>query len=476
MTNAKKTLAAAAAIILLLAAAYWWARIPESRLGEGEPPAADGRIKLIWVGYGNSNGGKAKRIIDKWYRQHPDIEIEYREFPNNPAEYMKSLDVALAVNEPMDVMMMNGSEHIFRAKEGVLLDFGPFMKADGFDAAEWFGSYMEKLQVKNSYYFMPSSIQYSMLYYNKDMFDAAGLAYPDENTTLQELAGLAGRLSAVRESGRVYGFVPTVWQDAIFMPLLNSGWLFLDESGQPQFTDGRFKQALEWYKGLQDAGAAPSFEQIELAKWDARFLFAERQAAMIEGDWETPLLWNIRRFDDGLLGGDTGMDFRYGVTFYPRLNEEEKPKAFRLSAEWGYAANAATKHPAEAYRFAKFLTTEAIELPGAVSTNLQANEGDFRGMFNSYTDKRNRTVTGIYPAEVLDSLKRIRDETAAVDEPRGAEGSSAVYQNMERAMRDIYARNKGLYFNGKLSADDFIRLLQEEAEAELLKANITEGG
>jgi hypothetical protein len=111
-----------------------------------------------------------------------------------------------------------------------------------------------------------------------------------------------------------------------------------------------------------------------------------------------------------------------------------------------------------------------------VSTNLQANEGDFRGMFDSYTDKRNRTITGIYPAEVLDSLKRIRDETAAVDEPRGAVDSSALYQNMERAMRDIYARNKGLYFNGKLSADDFIRLLQEEAEAELLKANITEGG
>ncbi|WP_135553460.1 ABC transporter substrate-binding protein [Paenibacillus cymbidii] len=464
-------LAAAAA----LGAVYWWARLPGSRAGQGEPPSAGNRVKLVWVGHGYASGGNANRIIAQWSKEHPDIDIEYKEYPGGDADYMKSLDVAMAVNEPMDVMMMDGGDHIQRATEGVLLDFGPYLQADRFDPAASFGSYMTEMEVKGSYYFLPSSLHYSVLYYNKDMFDEAGLAYPNERTTLAGLAAMASKLARPGDGAdRVFGFVPSSWEDTIFIPLLNGGWSFLS-GGSPQFRDSRVGQALAWYKGMQDSGAAPSFAQIELQKWDARFLFADRRAAMIEADWSTPQVWNKRRFDDKLLGGENGLKFRYGATFYPRLNESVPPKSFRLSAGSGYVASASTKHPYEAYQFVRFLTTEAAAgLSGAASAYGQANASDFRELFDTYQDRDNRVHTGIYPPSFLDELKRIRDETAVVTGPAGNE-DTALAQHMEQAMLAMFLQRMNVYFGGGADADDFLRLLQEQAEAERINTITPEG-
>jgi multiple sugar transport system substrate-binding protein len=106
------------------------------------------------------------------------------------------------------------------------------------------------------------------MYYNKAIFDRAGLAYPSPDWTMDDFVTAASRLTEGGEAAKQYGYTPD--------PPLSDVWFFLAQQGVP-FTDdgitGRLDnpetvEAIRWYVGLWRAGIVPEYELGAAGEYD----------------------------------------------------------------------------------------------------------------------------------------------------------------------------------------------------------------
>ena len=66
------------------------------------------------------------------------------------------------------------------AASGALVDLNSMIEADGYDLSAYYQSTLDMFQNGGGQYGLPASYSNVVLYYNKDLFDAAGLPYPDD--------------------------------------------------------------------------------------------------------------------------------------------------------------------------------------------------------------------------------------------------------------------------------------------------------
>ncbi|WP_158560243.1 ABC transporter substrate-binding protein [Paenibacillus contaminans] len=425
-------------------------------------PQAEKKVKLKLVSYSLTTESKWERIYKRWQEKHPNIEVEYKEFPNDEAEYYKALDIAIAGNEYMDVIVTDNPNAVQRGKQGVFLDVNTLAAKDNFDLVENFGSIMKDIQAEGKNYYLPYNINFNLLYYNKDMFDAKGVKYPDENTTYLELVEMAKKLTGGEGANKVYGLALNGGSNAYatLLPLENTGWNWVKQDGTPNFSDQRVKDAFTIYKELFDSGAAPSFVTMGLEKINNRLLFAQKKAAMIINNWWTPVQMSQFRFNDKAVW-QNGIDFKIGATYAPRFDSQATPKMQNVTAGYGYGVSAKTKYPQESYEFAKFLATECADIFGLISSYKKADPNQTADIFNKFLDKDKVEHKDIYPQEVVDMIKKVNTETI----PATSTGTMpSVDAGVKKALQDQVNRDSVEFYSGKTPIDDFLKKLQTNAE------------
>lgn len=130
-----------------------------------------------------------------------------------------------------------------------------------------------------------------MLYYNKDLFDAAGIGIPDETWTLDRLKEVALQLTSGEGPEKIYGLgeLPSPGDGTIAPAYLYPfGAEYVNE---PDETECRINQpeaveAMQWWHELREQGAVPSPEDLQNVAWPA-FQFG-RIAMTVQGTWATP--------------------------------------------------------------------------------------------------------------------------------------------------------------------------------------------
>lgn len=68
----------------------------------------------------------------------------------------------------------------------------------------WYNGVADQLKMDGSSYTLPFRKDWYMLYYNKDLFDKAGVEYPSADMTWDEYEELAKNMTTARESSKVY--------------------------------------------------------------------------------------------------------------------------------------------------------------------------------------------------------------------------------------------------------------------------------
>ncbi|WP_135554964.1 ABC transporter substrate-binding protein [Paenibacillus cymbidii] len=422
------------------------------------------KVKLVYAGWNGAWVDYNKRAVERFHQMYPDsnIEVEVKEFPSG-ADYNKAMDVAFASNENYDIMLFNPGDTLARADKGVFLDLAPLAKEDKFDLIENFGDIMKPLDLKGKTYLMPYNVILDMFWYNKDMFDAAGLKYPDENTTWDQVFEMAKKLTKGDGANKVYGYSQNHYLPSITLnPIQHDGWSMMKDAFSPNYADPRVKQILTSYKALFDGGYAPSLAQYKLEKLDNRILFAQGKAAMIVSNWWAPVYWNQLKYNNGTLGDDA-LKFKYGVTFLPKLSASAPAKTSNVTAGYGFAVNAKTKYPKEAYQFVKFMTTEIFDIIGSIPSYKKADPAKFNDIYNKFIDSKGAKHDNVYPQELVDTIKKVFVETKAVSSispPPVADASA------QTAIGDLFNREGELYYLGKTGIDDFINKMQDEGTKE----------
>ena len=179
-------------------------------------------------------------------------------------------------------------------KAGWLTDLTPFMKDTNLAAADLVESDFSAAGLvfakneKGELRSLPWSVDYFILYYNKDIFQKKGVALPQ---TLEEMATLAEKITDAKEG--IYGFVGrglrnanmTLWSNFF----LNYGGEFLDAKGNI-LTDG--PEAVESTKLYQRLLTKPAPPGVSGFNWmESMAAFTQGRAAMwIDGvGWAPPV-------------------------------------------------------------------------------------------------------------------------------------------------------------------------------------------
>ena len=129
-------------------------------------------------------------VADKFNAEHPDIKVEVMAIPNE--EYVTKLNTMAAAGELPDCGIMSESGVLDFAEKGLLADISGMYEGKESMPLDSITFEKDGAPVADS-----GANEILLLYYNKDMFDAAGLEYPSASEPMawDEFVALAKKLT-----------------------------------------------------------------------------------------------------------------------------------------------------------------------------------------------------------------------------------------------------------------------------------------
>ena len=124
-------------------------------------------------------------ITNLFNAAHPKIHVTAQQVSNK--EYYTKLQTTLVTNTGPDIMWMDGPDFPSFQTKGFLLPLNDYIKRDSFDMNNYPKSLVDLYSLDGNTYGMPKDFDTIGLYYNKKMFDAKNVAYPNENWTWDDL-------------------------------------------------------------------------------------------------------------------------------------------------------------------------------------------------------------------------------------------------------------------------------------------------
>ena len=161
------------------------------------PPTAAPAVKkhIIFSSYTWSGYEAAMRsIIDAWAAEHPDVEVEGQFVPD---DYWTKVQTQVAGGTPPDVGIADYGRLLVYAKNGTLLPITEMVARDSFPVDKMLPAAVAQYRWRKGdfdtggeggdLYGLPSDAQGFIFAYNKTMFDEAGVAYPTDDWTWDDL-------------------------------------------------------------------------------------------------------------------------------------------------------------------------------------------------------------------------------------------------------------------------------------------------
>ena len=193
-------------------------------------PALVKTVEVIW--YVRSNELEQKweneTIIANFEKKFPKIQIKLTVVNEN--DFDTRMQAMIATGNPPDIWSHWGpSGFQDYVKRGLVADLTPFIQKDNFDLTDFEPSVLNTYKVDGKVMGLPMLTTGSFIFYNKDLFDKAGVAYPtvnwdDKTWTYDRFLELCKTLTRTSGDPRtdVYGCNLDLWPNDAF------AWLFGD--------------------------------------------------------------------------------------------------------------------------------------------------------------------------------------------------------------------------------------------------------
>jgi multiple sugar transport system substrate-binding protein len=168
-------------------------------------PSAEKTVITYWNGFTGADGDVLRELTEKYNATNEkNIEVVLDIMPWDSL-YQK-LSTTLPVGEGPDIIAFNTERIGTYAKPGALADIGDLYAGGGLDASQIPPALHENLQFNGKYYGVPMNIATLLMYYNKDLFEAAGLDPDSPPATWDELEDYAKKLTKNVNGEQQYGF------------------------------------------------------------------------------------------------------------------------------------------------------------------------------------------------------------------------------------------------------------------------------
>ncbi|GKH31423.1 extracellular solute-binding protein [Muricomes sp. OA1] len=187
------------------------------------------------------------------------------------------------------IFWLDASEAPEYSDSGVLMDLSDFLSENS-DIQTALGGMENAFQDDSGQYGLPYQCNVQGIFYNKDLFDKAGVEYPTNDTTYEEFIEMVKKLKESGVTPLSIGSKNSAYAMWEFNETLaRYGWSEnIDSilSGEKKFNNEDLNACFEKLKGIADAGAFPE-NMATIEYFDAKQLFNEGKAAMFgTGQWD----------------------------------------------------------------------------------------------------------------------------------------------------------------------------------------------
>ena len=321
-----------------------------ARPGEG----SDGRTVLRVTTWASQEElAIMERSVELFEAVYPEVDVRHEPVTVN---YKEKIMISLAGGAPPDVMLLDSDDMPAFVDRGLLLNLAPYARRVGLDLDLFYPHVLAIGQRGEALYAWPKDFTPMVIYYNRDLLEAAGVAPEGVNWTRDEF--LAAARAVRRDSdgdgepeiygayiGRYfYAWQPWIWAGggAVFSPDGTRAVGYTDSEAVNRtitfLTDLRLRYAL-----------APRPEVFRGTSGMVQNLFYIGRVAMIEsGHWWLPKLGSY--VQDGRVS--------IGVANIPHAAGQEP---VTVMYESGWAVPVGSRHRQWAIRLAAFLADEECQ-------------------------------------------------------------------------------------------------------------------
>lgn len=390
------------------------------------------KTTITVFGWGNAQEMQnRKEQVQAFEKAHPGIQVRLEIIP--PADYDRKLDAMLSAGTAADVLMMAADWNGNRAN--FFTDLRPYVQKDklNLDSILLPGIDRGYTLPNGMWDGMPITGASLVIAYNKSLFDAAGVPYPKEGWTWNDLLEDAKKLTQGQGLQKQYG-IADHWSIATLAPFIFGGRMFNAGETKVLADDPRVADGIQFFLDLMNKQQVmPDANASRGMPSDQRF-FAGKAAMMIMATWDIP---NFQQ--------NIGKRFAWDVAPIPA--DPRTGKSVTLIWTTGYAINAKSRYKDAAWEFVKF-----------VSTNPAASKIAAKVAIPPVKDVANKTFPQIAEKNWTPiNLKTFVDSFAfGVPNPLGG---------FYARINDEYNRTWQAIYLGKIDAATGMKQFTEKAEA-----------
>lgn len=295
--------------------------------------------------WGSPKEGEVWAEIAKAFEaENPDVKVKVE--VSDWDSYWEKIRVLMAGGTPPDVFAMDAPLYPDWQSRGVLLNLQPYLDADPTALSGIYPITLEAYKTPEGYFGLPRDFQTIVLYYNKDMFDAAGVGYPTDAWTWNDLRTASKTLTIDKDGDGAtdqWGFWAEVYDQEPFWGsvIWSHGGDIVDlAAGKTLIDSPEAAAGFEFIRAMWlDDESMPT--QSQLAQYGYDGFLAGIAAMGVSGHWsvpdyaQQPFKWDVAPMPIGPAGRATGVN----------------------SA--GFVISKDSPNPDAAWAFVKFATGEA---------------------------------------------------------------------------------------------------------------------
>jgi multiple sugar transport system substrate-binding protein len=307
----------------------------------GSPAGSGSQVTLKWAMWDYDLTVYYKPLIEAYQAKNPNVKIEYVDLGS--ADFMTVLSTQLSGGADLDVLTIKdipGYANLVRQNR--LEPLNAYVKSANIDTG-LYGGVTEQIAVNGEVYALPFRSDFWLIYYNKDLFDKAGVPYPTNDMTLDQYDALARKLTQGSGANKTYGAHYHTWRSAV--------QLFGILDGKNTIVDGKYDFLAPYYNRVlkeQDDGIVQAYATLKTSGTHYSGVFFNSQTAMLNmGTWF--IATQIAKVKDGESTAKN-----WGLAKYP--HPDGIAAGTTLGTITGIGVNRNSKNKAAALEFMQFVS------------------------------------------------------------------------------------------------------------------------